>query len=84
MTRDQENRIREIIKTNREIRSRLNLQEQELTAMLPVSKARRAVNSQKGYITLPGGEKLWYDVKEEKKFKRAKSGMTVVAGGGSG
>lgn len=78
MTRDQENRIREMIKESREIRSRLNLQEQELAAMLPEPMGgRKAVDPEKGYITLPDGEKLWFDKKEEKKYNRAKSGLTL-------
>jgi len=82
MTKEQENRIREIVKESREIRNRLNLQEQELAAMLPVSTmGRKAVDPEKGYITLPDGEKLWFDKKEEKKYNRAKSGLTLKAGG---
>lgn len=77
MTRDQEKIIRDIVERNREIANRLRLQDQALMAMLPERKRRRTVDPHKGYITLPDGEKLWYDKKEEKKYNRAKSGLTL-------
>jgi hypothetical protein len=77
MTKEQTKLIRDMILANREFINRLHLQNQTLNALLPTEKGRKGHDPEKGYITLPDGEKLWFDKKEEKKYNRAKSSLTL-------